>query len=66
MGEDDKPKIDKERSLGYVKRAKRRQYAGDEQAFSTLVRIKQCKARTLLNEICIWIAKNAILHALPA
>eukprot|EP00959_Pyramimonas_sp_CCMP1952_P475286 9504100-Pyramimonas_sp.AAC.1 len=48
VGEDDKPKIDKERSLGYVKRAKPRQYAGDEQAFRTLVRIKQCKARTLL------------------
>ena len=48
VGEDDKPKLDKERSLGYVKRTKRRQYAGDEQAFRTLVRIKQCKARTLL------------------
>eukprot|EP00959_Pyramimonas_sp_CCMP1952_P449642 9414993-Pyramimonas_sp.AAC.3 len=27
------PKLDKERSLGYVRRAKRRQYAGDEQTF---------------------------------
>eukprot|EP00959_Pyramimonas_sp_CCMP1952_P357962 7494897-Pyramimonas_sp.AAC.1 len=31
LGENDKPKLDKERSLGYVRRAKRRQYAGDEQ-----------------------------------
>ena len=48
IGEDDKPKLDKERSLGYARRAKRRQYAGDEQTFRTLVRIKQCKAKTLL------------------
>eukprot|EP00959_Pyramimonas_sp_CCMP1952_P162817 3403685-Pyramimonas_sp.AAC.1 len=41
FGEDDKPKLDKERSLGYVRRAKRRQYAGDEQTFRTLIRIKQ-------------------------
>ena len=49
IGEDDKPKLDKERSLGYARRAKRRQYAGDEQTFRTLnIRIKQCKAKTLL------------------
>eukprot|EP00959_Pyramimonas_sp_CCMP1952_P449914 9420518-Pyramimonas_sp.AAC.1 len=48
LGEDDRPKLDKERSLGYVRRAKRRQHAGDERAFRTLIRIKQCKARTLL------------------
>eukprot|EP00976_Prorocentrum_cordatum_P069711 1179654-Prorocentrum_minimum.AAC.1 len=36
LGEDDKPKLDKERSLGYVRRAKRRQYAGDEHTFRTL------------------------------
>ena len=36
IGEDDKPKLDnKERSLGYVRRAKRRQYVGDEQTFRT-------------------------------
>eukprot|EP00976_Prorocentrum_cordatum_P077591 1182758-Prorocentrum_minimum.AAC.1 len=46
LGENDKPKLDKERSLGYVRRAKRicRQYAGDEQTFRTLIRIKQCIA----------------------
>ena len=33
LGEDDRPKLDKERSLGYVRRAKRRQHAGDERVF---------------------------------
>eukprot|EP00959_Pyramimonas_sp_CCMP1952_P396120 8299564-Pyramimonas_sp.AAC.3 len=47
LGEDDRPKLDKERSLGYARRAKCRQHAGNEQAFRTLIRIEQCKARTL-------------------
>eukprot|EP00959_Pyramimonas_sp_CCMP1952_P283626 5928945-Pyramimonas_sp.AAC.1 len=41
LTENDKSKLDKERSLGYVRRAKRRQCAGDEQTFKTLIRIKQ-------------------------
>eukprot|EP00959_Pyramimonas_sp_CCMP1952_P146376 3064229-Pyramimonas_sp.AAC.1 len=48
LGKDDRPKLDKEISLGYARRATRRQHAGNEQAFRTLIRIKQCKARTLL------------------
>eukprot|EP00959_Pyramimonas_sp_CCMP1952_P185532 3879249-Pyramimonas_sp.AAC.2 len=48
LGEDDRPKLDKERSLGCDRRAKRMQHAGNEQAFRILIRIKQCEVRTLL------------------